>query len=110
MRPLRAVPQHRQEIQADQMRDPLLVGTRPFVSQLTAEHARGRQRRLEAALGRRFPPGDRQLAKQIAGLLVSAYAIRHIAPRIVVTRIVVTDGSPSPVECSFRFAGQEVLS
>ena len=110
MRPLRAVPQHRQEIQADQMRDPLFVRSRPFMSQLTAEHARGRQRRREAAPGRRFPPGDRQLAKQIAGLLISANAIRHIAPRIVVTRIVVTDGSPLPLVRSFRFAGQEVLS
>ena len=87
MRSLRMVRQHRQESQADQMRDPLLLRARPLVSQFTAEHARRCQRRREAALGHRIPPGDRHLAKQIAGLPGSAYAIRHIAPRILVTTV-----------------------
>lgn len=104
MRLLRTVPQHRQEIQADQMRDPPLIRAGPLVAQLTTKHPRRHQCRREAALGHLIPPEDRPLAKQIAGLPGSVYATRHIAPRILLTRY-----STSPVIISFHFASQAVL-
>ncbi|MFH1603916.1 MAG: hypothetical protein ABIH03_08415 [Pseudomonadota bacterium] len=80
------------------MRDPLLLRARLSASQLSAEHARRRQRRREAALGHCIPPGDRHLAEQIAGLPVNAYAIRHIAPRIFAIGYLTT-----PSDFSFHF-------
>jgi hypothetical protein len=104
MHALRALPQHGQETQANQMRDALFLRAWLFVSQLTAEHAGCRNLRGETASGRRIPPGDRRLAKQIAGFPGSAYAIRHIAPRMIVTNC-----SPSPAKSSFHSAGESVL-
>lgn len=101
---LRTLPQHRQETQADQMRDALLLRAWLFVPQLTAEHARRLDLRREAAPSHRIPPGDRRLAKQIAGFPGSAYAIRHIAPRMIVTNYLT-----SLMEFSFNSAGESVL-
>lgn len=75
--------EHRQQIQADQMRDPLLVGTRLVLSQLTAQHARVFQRGRGTVPRCVVPPQDRHFTEQIAGFTVSAYAIRHSAPRIL---------------------------
>jgi hypothetical protein len=90
--------EHREEIQADQMRDPLLVRARLLVSQLAAEHVRRRQRRREVLLDDRITSEDRFVAKQISGFLGSVHAIRHIAPRMLAT-----DYLPSPVVCSLHF-------
>lgn len=60
---LRAVPQHRQEIQADQMRNSPLVRTCRFVSESPAEHARGCQLRREPALDQRAARRGRLLGK-----------------------------------------------
>src|SRR5665647_2186642 len=86
------------------MRDPLLLRTRLPASQLTAEHVRRLQVRRETALGRHIPPGNRFLAKQIAGFPGNAYAIWHTAPRILVIDCL----TPSVV-FSFHFAAQAVL-
>ena len=95
----RGVPQHRQEIQADQMRDPHFVRARPLVTQLAAKHAGHRQFRRGAGPDRSIPPREGGVAKQIAGVSTSARAIRHIAPRLFAMACL-----PSFVAASFRFA------
>jgi len=97
------------------MRDPLFVRARPFVSELTAEHADRRQLGREPGFDQPIPPGDGCVAEQIAGFPDSAYKIYHIAPRVLVTAC-----SPSLVAVSFHFAaralyalahiGQEILA
>jgi hypothetical protein len=48
------------------MRDALFFRARLFVPQLTAKHTRGLDLGREAVPGRRIPPRDRPVAKQIA--------------------------------------------
>lgn len=76
------MPQHRQQTEADQMRNPLFVGLRGFMPQLTAEHPGRGQRGRRSALRQRIPPKFGCLAKQIAGFPISAYELRHIVPRL----------------------------
>ena len=65
LRPLRGAIQHRAKIQADQVRDALLLQARLLARQLPAQHARRGQLGREAAPCRR-DPADRFPGKQVA--------------------------------------------
>lgn len=56
---LRAVPQHRQEIQTDEMGDALLIPWGLFALELTAQHAGRCQLRRELGLDYWVAPGKR---------------------------------------------------
>ncbi|MBE0615110.1 MAG: hypothetical protein IH604_15670 [Burkholderiales bacterium] len=101
---LRALPQHRQQTQANQMRDSLLFRARLFVSQLTAEYARRLDLGRKSGFGCRVPERDRRVAKQIARFTGNALAIRHTAPRILVS-----DRLTSTLTDSFHAAVESVL-
>ena len=61
--PLRAVPQHRQEVQTDEMRDALLIPWGLFALELTAQHAGRCQLRRVLGLDYRGTPGKRHFSK-----------------------------------------------
>ncbi len=82
---LRPVPQHRQQIQADQMRDALFLAGRLLTPELTAEHAGCRQFRRKPAPRRRGVPREWHLPEQVAGFFDSACDMFHVAPRACVT-------------------------
>src|SRR5258707_14625593 len=67
LRLLRRAIQYREEIQADQVNDALLLRERAFAPQLVAEHARRGQLGRAAAPRRRAAPGDRFPFKEVAG-------------------------------------------
>jgi hypothetical protein len=111
---LRPVPQHRQKIQADQMRDAPFLAGRLLTPELTAEYAGRGQFRREPALDRRSIPGEWLLPEQIAGLPGRTCSISHIAPRTRVTGCCQTARHACDARCasastgilinSFRFA------
>lgn len=82
---LRAVPQHRQQIQADEMRNALFLLGRLLAPELTAQHAGRCQFRREPGLDHRTPSGKWHLPEQVAGFPGSTYDIFHVAPRTPVT-------------------------
>src|SRR5882762_6819713 len=67
LRLLRRAIQYREEIQADQVNDALLLRERAFAPQLVAEHARRGQLGRAPAPRRRAAPGDRFPFKEVAG-------------------------------------------
>src|SRR5712692_691322 len=67
LRVLRGAIQHREEIQADQVHDPLLLQARPLAPKLPAQHAGRGQLGREAAPDRRIAPGERFPGKEVAG-------------------------------------------
>lgn len=67
LRPLRGAIQYRAEIQADQVRDALLLQPRLLARKLPAQHAGRGQLGREAAPGRLTAPGDRFPGKEVAG-------------------------------------------
>src|SRR5258708_34205956 len=71
LRLLRRAIQYREEIQADQVNDALLLRQRAFAPQLVAEPARRGQLGREAAPDRRAAPGDRVPFKAVAGFAVT---------------------------------------
>ena len=79
---LRPVPQHRQKIQADQMRDALFLMGRLLTPELAAEYAGCRQFRREFAPGQQSFPGEWHLPEQVTGFFDSACDFFHVAPRV----------------------------
>lgn len=79
---LRPAPQHRQKIQADQMRDALFLLGRLLTPELSAEYAGCRQFRRESAPGQRSFPGEWHLPEQVTGFFGSACDSFHVAPRM----------------------------
>src|SRR5712691_7915917 len=67
LRVLRGAVQHREEIQADQVHDPLLLQARPLAPKLPAQHAGRGQLGREAPPDRRTAPGERFPGKEVAG-------------------------------------------
>ena len=78
---LRFALQHRQQIQADQMRDALFLVGRLFAPELAAEHAGCCQFRREPAPGHLGTAGGWHFSKQVTGFSKRACNIYHVAPR-----------------------------
>src|SRR5258707_3672286 len=77
LRLLRRAIQYREEIQADQVNDALLLRQRAFAPQLVAEHARRGQLGREAAPDRRAAPGDGFRGKEVPGFRVDGTRRAH---------------------------------
>ena len=67
LRLLRRAVQHREEVQADQVHDALLLGERALAPELVAEHAGRGQLGREAAPRSQAAPGNRFPFKEVAG-------------------------------------------
>src|SRR5712664_3120611 len=94
LRLLRRAVQHREEVQADQVHDALLLGERALAPELVAEHAGRGQLGREPGLRRRTAPGDGTRGEQVAGFQGSAHGAKaaqtgsvlsHVGPPAVRT-------------------------
>lgn len=75
------MPQHRQQIQTDQMRNALFLVGCLFASELTAEYAGCGQFRRKPVSGHRSAAGGWHFSKQVTGFTKRVCNIDHVAPR-----------------------------